>query len=230
MSVDLTAPNYSTELLTLGVTGALRYAPLAAAAPEKNLGAYDALHVDLGWLSDEGITEALSEESTDFIPWQATNSQRRQISSQEFTFQATVWSTTGLAAAMYYNKPVEEMTYDKESGVTRFVQGDKLPTDFRFRLGIDIIDGEKARRFWLPAASVQERGDLSYSKTDLIGYQFTFKTNFDPEVGYSIAREFREGWKLGAAGSIYETDKALADYGDWSGNVTGEGAEAPAGP
>lgn len=213
--VDLTAPNYSTQLLNLGVTGCLNYAPPGTKMP-KNMGAYEKPFVDLGWIADSGISEALNEERNNWTPWQAQNSQRSQVSSQEFTFQATVWSIGGLANSLYYGVAAEDMEFDSASGVVSFEQGKELPEEFQFRLGIDVIDGKKARRFLLPAASVSERGEIVYTKTELVGYQLTFKTNLDNELGYSIRREFLEGWKPGQAGSTLEADNSGRNPGDWS--------------
>ncbi|MFS0144577.1 phage tail protein [Corynebacterium striatum] len=213
--VDLSAPNYSTQLLNLGVTGKFTYAPPGTEMP-KNMADYEKPFVDLGWISDAGITEALNEERNSWTPWQAQGSQRSQVATQEFTFQATVWSIGGLANALYYGVAVEDMELDTETGVVSFEQGQSLPEEFQFRLCIDVIDGKKARRFLLPAASVSERGEIVYTKTDLVGYQFTFKTNLDNELGYSIRREFLEGWKPGQAGSTLEADNSGRNPGDWS--------------
>lgn len=213
--VDLSAPNYSTQLLNLGVTGKFTYAPPGTEMP-KNMADYEKPFVDLGWISDAGITEALNEERNSWTPWQAQGSQRSQVSTQEFTFQATVWSIGGLANALYYGVAADDMSFDTESGVVSFEQGQSLPEEFQFRLCIDVIDGKKARRFLLPAASVSERGEIVYTKTDLVGYQFTFKTNLDNVLGYSIRREFLEGWKPGQAGSTFEADNSGRNPGDWS--------------
>ncbi|MDK8503679.1 hypothetical protein [Corynebacterium accolens] len=222
--VDLSAPNYSTQLINLGVTGRLMYAPPGTEMP-KNMEQYQAPFVDFGWISDAGITESLNEERNDWVPWQAQNSQRSQVASQEFTFQATVWSIGGLANALYYGVAAEDMEFDTDSGVVSFEQGKSLPEEFQFRLGMDIIDGKKARRFLLPAASVTERGEITYTKTDLVGYQFTFKTNLDNELGYSIRREFLEGWKPGQAGSTLESDNSGRNPGDWSTPPAGGSGE-----
>ena len=75
--VDLTAPNYSTQLLNLGVTGRLMYAPPGTKMPE-NMGAYEKPFVDFGWIADSGISESLNEERNGWTPWQAQNSNRSQ--------------------------------------------------------------------------------------------------------------------------------------------------------
>lgn len=228
--LDITAPNYETALITLGVTGALTYAPHGTEMPE-NMSDYETPWVDLGWIGDGGVGESLNQEREDWTPWQAVGPQRGQITSEEVQFTATLWSLGGLATALYYGVAEEDMSFDTDSGVTRFEQGAELPEDFRFCLGFDLIDGQKARRFLLPAASVVERGDVTYTKTELVGYELTFKTNFDAEAGFAIAREFKEGWKPGTAGTILEGG-GVKDLGDWStpaDESTDDGSETPGG-
>ncbi|MGO3179878.1 MAG: hypothetical protein ACTIJR_09990 [Brevibacterium linens] len=222
LELDLTAPNYETALITLGVTGALHYGPYGTALPEK-MADPAAPMVDLGWLSDSGIAESLNQERSDWKPWQATSPQRGQITSEEATFQATLWSVGGLANALYYGVAEEDMTYDEASGVTSFETGSKLPEDFRFCLTVTVLDGKKARRYLMPAASVTERGDITHTNTDLVGYELTFKANFDATSGFAIRREFKEGWKPGTSGTILEGG-GVKDLGDWSTPADG-GAE-----
>ena len=218
--VDITAPNYATELALLGTTGRLTYAPKGAdVAPLANMGAYAAPYVDLGWISDAGITESMSEEVNDFTPWQTTSSIRTSTASQEFTFSAVVWSIGGLANALYYGVAEDDMAYDEATGVTTFTQGGELPENMRFVLSIDVVDGEKARRFILPSCSVQERGDITYTRTEMVGYEFTFKANIDSELGYAVMRQFKEGWKPGTAGSTLENTAGAGSLGEWHEDV-----------
>ncbi|ATW62929.1 putative major tail protein [Corynebacterium phage phi674] len=223
--MNLTEPNFAPELSRLGVTGALSYAPYGTPMPPANtLDPYTAPIVNMGWISDAGITETINDEVNSFTPLQATGPIKSSISSREMTFQATFWSIGGLANALYYGVPEDKMTYDAASGITTWEEGAELPEDFRFFLPIDILEGDKHRRYLLPAASVVERGDITHTKTDMTGYQMTFRANLDPKTGYSIKRMFREGWKPGTAGTtLSDTTPSL---GDWSTDVNANTAAA----
>lgn len=217
-NVDTTAPNFDLELSLLGVTGSAHYAAVGATLPT-GLEAYTEPFVNLGWISDEGLTESISEEKTAWTPWQSVGPIRSQVTSQQFTFQLTLWSIGGLANALRYGVPESDMTYDAVGEFVEFTQGGEIPKDFRFVLPLDLLDGDKHRRFILPSASVEERGDVIYTKSELVGYPFTFAANLDPSIGFSIMRRFKEGWKPGTSGSLL-TSGGAASLGDWHERVT----------
>lgn len=212
--VDLTQPNYNDALLQLGVTGQVTYGPLGTDAPE-GMKPYNDPYVALGWMSDEGLSESIARESQSFTPWQTNAAIRESITKEEFTFSATLWTVGGIATAMRYNVPAEKMEWFENEGYVEFTQGGELPEDFRFRLGIDVLDGAKHRRFWLPNASVVEPSDVTYQKGELVGYPMTWKANIDNEYGYSILRRFKEGWKPGTAGLVADSSVAKRDLGEW---------------
>lgn len=217
-NVDTTAPNFDLELSLLGVTGSAHYAAVGATLPT-GLEAYTEPFVNLGWISDEGLTESISEEKTAWTPWQSVGPIRSQVTSQQFTFQLTLWSIGGLANALRYGVPESDMSYDNVGEFVEFTQGGEIPKDFRFVLPLDLLDGDKHRRFILPSASVEERGDVIYTKSELVGYPFTFAANLDPSIGFSIMRRFKEGWKPGTSGSLL-TSGGAASLGDWHERVT----------
>lgn len=217
-NVDTTAPNFDLELSLLGVTGSAHYAAVGATLPT-GLEAYTEPFVNLGWISDEGLTESISEEKTAWTPWQSVGPIRSQVTSQQFTFQLTLWSIGGLANALRYGVPESDMSYDDVGEFVEFTQGGEIPKDFRFVLPLDLLDGDKHRRFILPSASVEERGDVIYTKSELVGYPFTFAANLDPSIGFSIMRRFKEGWKPGTSGSLL-TSGGAASLGDWHERVT----------
>lgn len=224
--IPMESPNFATELALLGVTGSLSYAPHGTAIPQ-GMAPYSDPVVNLGWLADDGLTEAMNEESNGFTPWQSDGPIRTSITSREFTFNATLWSIGGLANALYYGVPEEDMAWNEEAdatggGYVEFEQGGTLPPDFRFMLPIDVIDGDKHRRFILPAASVSERSDVTYQKGELTGYPLTFKANFDAVAGCSVIRRFAEGWKPGTAGTLLGGTTKTASLGEWHEPVTGD--------
>lgn len=220
-SINTAAPNYADELAMLGVTGALNYAPKGTELPTA-IAKLEAPYVDLGWISDAGLSESLNQERNDWTPWQANNPIRGQVTQEDVQFTVTLWSISGLANALYYGVPESDMVFDEETGVTTFEQGKELPEDFKFALVIDIVDGKKSRRFAMPNVTVAERGEITYGKEDLVGYELTLRASFDAKAGFSIRRMFNEGWKPGTSGSTLAGKTADASLGEWHKDVNGE--------
>ncbi len=192
------APN--PELARLGVTGALRVAPLGTVAPT-SMAAWPAGWVDLGYISDDGITEGREENQETFIPWQSNSPIRVETTSSTETFQATLWETNFDVISLYYRKGLTDMTETAgaagEDPVVSFTVGGKPKRDLR-AFGIDVIDGTYQRRIILPYAEVTERGDLTYVSNALIGYEVTI-TAYEGSDGVSTMRLYREGWTLPVA-------------------------------
>jgi hypothetical protein len=187
------APN--PELARLGVTGALRVAALSTTIPT-DLTAWPPGWADLGYISDEGITEGRDENQETFIPWQSNSPIRVETTSATETFQATLWETNFDVISLYYRKGLDEMTETGTGADTMvsFTVGGKPKRDLR-KFGIDVIDGTYARRIILPYAEVTERGELTYVSNALIGYQVTI-TAYEGSDGVSTLRMYREGWTL----------------------------------
>lgn len=219
--VDLTEPNFAETLAMLGVTGQATYAPLGTPVPV-GLDKLAAPAVNLGWFSDEGLTEQITEEKAEFTPWQTDSAIRTSTTKKEFTFGFTLWTIGGLANAMRYGVPVDRMKWVEEGEYVEFTQGGEQLPDFRMQLTFDVVDGVKHRRFFLPNASVQEPAEVVYKKDEMVAYGFTVRANLSGEHGYSILRRFKEGWKPGTQGSTLEAGKGVRDYGDWSADVNAD--------
>lgn len=185
----------NAELARLGVTGAVRVAALGTTAPT-DLTAWGAGWHDLGYISDDGVTESAEEDSETFTPWQASTPIRTEITSSTKTFSFTCWESNAQTVSLYYRVPVEEMV-DNGSGLITFDEKGKPKRDLR-AFGIDVIDGSYQRRFILPYAEVTERGEITYVSNELIGYELTI-TAYPGQDEVAVRRMFQEGWTLPVA-------------------------------
>lgn len=183
----------NAELARLGVTGSLYVAPLGTTAPT-DLGAWGVGWVDLGYISDDGVTEAVNEDRQDFTPWQSATPIRTEITSAVQTFHATLWETKAATVSLFYRVPESDMTVTgtAPNEIVSFNQQGKPDRDTR-AYGIDVIDGTYHRRIVLPMAEVTERGDVTYKSDTLIGYEVTI-TAYPGSDGISVKRMFKEGW------------------------------------
>ena len=188
--------NYDEELVRLGVTGALRVGPKGTVFPV-DMGAWTAPFVDLGYISDEGISENREADSTPFTPWQTNAPVRVETTSETISWETTLWTTSFDTVSVYFKVRAEDMETSADGEVVSFVDGDKKTRDQR-AWGIDVVDGVYARRVSIPNGEVTERGGLVYRKDQLIGYPITLTAYPGPE-GWSVKREFREGWSVPGA-------------------------------
>lgn len=179
-------------LTRLGVTGATRVAPVGTVAPT-DMAAWPTGWADLGYISDDGVTEDRDEDQETFIPWQSNSPIRTETTSATETFQATFWETNFHVISLYYRKGAGEMTAGPD-GLVSFPVGGKPKRDLR-AFGIDVIDGIYQRRIILPYAEVTTRGGLTYVSNSLIGYECTV-TAYEGTDGISTLRLFKEGWGI----------------------------------
>lgn len=191
----LTGANYDEDLVRMGVTGQLLYAPLGATAPT-GMAAWGDDFVDLGWISDEGITESPDEETEGFTPWQSTAEIREEVTKVTITWETVLWTTSFDTISVYFRKRAEDMT-ENDDGSIEFVDGD-IPKKYRNFFGIDVIDDPYRRRIEIPNGGISERGGQEYKRGSLVGYPITIKGYLTAE-GWSCKRKFKEGWKLPTA-------------------------------
>lgn len=182
----------NSELARLGVTGALRVAPLGSVIPV-GMEEWPEPFVDLGYISDDGITESVDEDSETFTPWQSNSPIRTETTSSTKTFNATLWESKFETISVFYRVGAEDFTTEADDSVS-FVEKGKPPRDLR-SYGIDVVDGTYSRRIILPYAEVTERGDVSYKSDTMIGYEVTI-TAYPGADNISVKRIFKEGWTV----------------------------------
>ncbi|MFC5992950.1 hypothetical protein ACFQE5_01845 [Pseudonocardia hispaniensis] len=183
----------NATLARLGVTGMIMVAPTGTTVPT-DLAAWGVGWADLGYISDDGLTESPDEDKAEFTPWQSNTPIRVETTRSTKTFQFTCWETNVNTVSLYYQVPASAMTTTGTAPdqIVSFNEQGKPARDLR-AFGFDIIDGNYQRRIILPLAEVTERGEVVYKSDELIGYQMTV-TAYPGTDGISIKRLFKEGW------------------------------------
>lgn len=188
---------YDDDAARLGVTGALRVGPVGSTFPTA-MAAWATPFVDLGYISEDGITESLDEDKEEFIPWQRQGPIRVEVTKSVKTFQAVLWESNFHTVSLYYKKGVDD--FDVIPGtngapdIVGFTEGENDGRDVR-AFGIDVVDGVYARRIEVPFGEVTERGDIVYKKDSIIAYEVTITAYTGPD-GVSVRRWFKEGWTV----------------------------------
>ncbi|WIB25813.1 hypothetical protein [Curtobacterium sp. MCSS17_015] len=148
----------------VGTTGGVYVAPTTAAAPTEHDSALDPLFINLGYISDAGISETLDKSPQDIRAWQNSALVRRVITESSQTFNMTFIETKKETVQLYYGASV---------AADGSLKIDPSKTGGRKSFVIDVIDGDFIKRTYIPSGEVTEVGDMTYSAGDPIGYEVT---------------------------------------------------------
>ncbi|MFF1377547.1 hypothetical protein [Streptomyces sp. NPDC058308] len=157
----------NANAVRVAITGAAYVAPSKATLPTAATGDWDKAFTDVGWISDDGITESNSADTTEIKGWQGGQTVRKVISSSEMTFQFTAIETNKTVLELYHKGSKVSTTSGKS------VLAIKAPGPDRRTFGFDVIDGNSHIRIVIPDGEVTETGDITYKGDEAIAYELT---------------------------------------------------------
>lgn len=161
----------NTDNVRVAITGGVRVAPPGTALPTTPVATYNAAFDELGYLSEDGITEANSDDRTVIKAWQNGTTVRRVLSSTETTFAFTVIETNPVVWALYY--PGSELAAVAAGDAVHTTLTVKVPAADPRAFAFDVLDGDSAQRILVPKGEISERGDVVYKNDEPIGYEMT---------------------------------------------------------
>ena len=152
---------------TIPADGAAVYAaPLGTALPTSATASLNAAFVDLGWVSEDGVTNSISREVTKHRAWGGEVVKVTQDNYTE-TVRLTLLESSAEVLSVVYGE--DNVT---ENGDTITVEHSRLMLG-RQSFVIDFIDGDKAGRIVVREGQVTELGDVVYVHRDLTRYEVT---------------------------------------------------------
>lgn len=157
-----------SENVLVALTGGIVTAPTGSTAPTDADTAWAGAYVDLGYISEDGITESPSDDTTEIKVWQGGAVVRRLITGSSTTYQFMMVETTAAGLELYHKGSVVTGGGGGEGSIEV-----KSPTTDRRSFGIDVIDGDRLVRLYIPDGEVTERGDVVYKNDEPIGYEVT---------------------------------------------------------
>lgn len=152
----------NAQNVRVGATGVIYHAPLATALPTDVTTALNAAFVDVGYVTDDGLTGEPDESTADMRAW-GGDLVRRVISEYGETYQFTMMETNANSIAAYFG-----------NGSATAWEGKQI--EIRKSWCFHITDGVKIRRIVLPDAAVTDRGAITYATTEAIAYPVTVST------------------------------------------------------
>lgn len=143
----------------VGATGVVSHAPLATAVPTDTTTALNVAFVDVGYISDDGVSATIDQSNTDVRAW-GGDLVRRITSEFGFSFTFTMLELNANSVAAFYGNG---------SATAWEVKSNQI----RKSWVIHIVDGAKIRRIVVPDGEVTDRGDITFATTEAIGYEVT---------------------------------------------------------
>jgi hypothetical protein len=152
---------------TDGLVATTAYGDTSVTLPTNGTGSLSADFFEVGSISDNGITEATSQDRTDIFIWQGAALARRIPGKYTKTFKFAAAEQTLLNLGIQF--PGSAVTQTAE-GAT--VAEAPPSTDIRAWV-LHGIDGARKQRIVVPQGEVTERGDVVWSSGDITVYDWT---------------------------------------------------------
>lgn len=151
----------------VAVSGRVCLAPLGTAAPTDSSTELDAAWKDVGYISEDGVTETPEADTQVINAWQNGDEVRVVQTSHAIRYGFTMIETNEVSLRAYYGH------YDDSTGNVR-VTGRQLPRQMMVIESFDEIGGVlMVRRRFAEVAQVTERGEVSLTNSDATGYEVT---------------------------------------------------------
>lgn len=148
------------------ISGAVYVGATTVTAPTDSGTAPAVGFTDLGYVSDQGVTESLSQTSKIIKDWFGTTL-RRVVTDGEYSIKLTLIERSQGVLEAYYGATAT-------TGATEgSINVDPTATGGEQSFIIDYIDGSEVKRIYVATGEITERGDLSSVKGDAEGYAIT---------------------------------------------------------
>lgn len=171
----------SIDEVRVGVDGVVSSAPTGSTAPTTVSSTLAAPWVDLGYVSEDGVTEANSRTTEKVRAWQRAAVVRTLVTEGETTFAMTLLQTNASTLAEYYGLSAADI--DDVTG--SFVSSPTTDAPHRSYV-IDVIDGDELIRKYIPDGQVTEVGDQVFQNGAPIGYEVTITAYDNAALGGSV--------------------------------------------
>lgn len=160
----------------VAVTGAIYRARVGTAVPTSPTDPLPVAWREMGWISEEGLTESPNDTTKEIKAWQNGTTVRRLITGSTYNFKFKAIETNALTLETYH----KGSSIGTAGGVSTLeVLGASAQ---RWMFAFDLVDGDKHLRVVLQDAEVTERGPVVYKNDEAIGYEMTV-TSYPVENG-----------------------------------------------
>lgn len=150
-----------------------------AAAPTSAVSVLGADWDDVGYVSEDGVTETTEQSTTALRAWQNRKRVRTIVEEGSVRYQFRLIQTNADTVALYYGGTVQT------DGSIIIDPTRERPT---IAFNMDVIDGDNSIRAYAPEAQVVEVGDQVYSNGEAIGYEVTVECSYNETLGGAVKK------------------------------------------
>ncbi|SDP09154.1 hypothetical protein SAMN04515671_2917 [Nakamurella panacisegetis] len=153
-------------------TGGVLKAPLTTALPISEAAALLPAHVAVGYISDAGVTESTSTDSSSIVAW-GGDTVRKVQTSHDVTYAFEMIEVNGVSTGIYYGEANVVATVAGPAVGAKLAIKVTAAELLHFQWVLEISDGLRRGRIILPDGQVTERGDVTYLNDDAVKYPVT---------------------------------------------------------
>lgn len=160
----------NADNVRVAVTGAVYTADAGATvtAPTSSVSVLDTDLFSLGYCNEDGVEEEYDDDVEEIVAWQNGDIVRIVRSKSKATLKFTLIETRGKVLELYH--PGSEIAVVSAG---QWKMDVLTPRADRRNFVVDVLDGVKHIRFWVPSAEVSEREAIAYNGTDAVAYAVT---------------------------------------------------------
>lgn len=190
----MTAPDLTdlnAELVRISITGALWKAPLGTTLPLDTdpFAALDAAFTNLGYISDDGVTENADDSVDDVVAWQSATTVRSSTTESTISLELMLIETKGTVLEAFY----------RGSSVTAPATGiwklevKPIVADPSVWV-LDALDGTIYERSVIGNGEIVERGEVQNMNGGAKGYPITLRCYPDSSGNLMVKYSNDSAW------------------------------------
>lgn len=158
------------DQVVVGANGSVYVAPIGSTEPADINAAWAAAWVDLGYLSEDGVTITDGKTIENIPVWQSFYPVRRMITARDFNVSFALRQFSGEQVEFAFGGGA--VTVDG-TGAFRYTPPSAEVIDYRM-LGVEWLDGDKTFRLIIPRGIVTENVEMQITRSAAADLAITF--------------------------------------------------------